>query len=281
MMFPKVNKLRQALGSDQASNGLVVQMDSPEIVELAGVAGYDFVVIDCEHGSIDYAAAKDMIRAADSVDIVPIVRVLNHDGAMIGKFLEAGAMGVMVPNVSTVAQMKSVVASTRFLAPGTEGQRGACPGVRSAGHQASNWREYVEWSNANVVVIPLIETPEGLQNFDELVRVPGIDAIGIGLFDLSHALGHHGSRDRPELDAIYAECTRKLRAAGVPFCRQILPPSQPYNPADATRSPAAYRADREHWMEQGARVFVAGSDRALLSETLRFRLSLMKGMQAP
>ena len=274
-MYPRNNRLKEQLAQGKAIHGMFIQTGSEELLEIAGLVGYDFVVIDCEHGSIDLASAIRLIRAAEAVQVTPLVRVPNHDATFIGKVIEAGAMGVYVPDVSTAEQMRAIVAAVKYKEGDNGGGRGACPGIRAAGHQSDDWGRFFRWSNANTVVVPLIETVEGIANFDEILQVPGIDWVGIGTFDLSHALGHEGSRDRPELDRIYDDITGKLRRAGITFSRYPMPLKQPFDPGDPTQSPEHFRQDKHKWMKLGARVFMMGSDRGLCKQAFYQRLAPM------
>lgn len=274
-MYPHNNPLKERIAEGKAVHGVFIQMDSAEMVEIAGLVGYDFVVIDCEHGSLDLAAAMRLIRAAEAVRVTPLVRVPDHNPTFISKVIEAGAMGVYVPEVATAKQMRDIVAAVKYREGDNGGARGACPGIRAAGHQSDDWGKFFRWSNRNTVVVPLIETEEGIANFDEILKVPGIDWVGIGTFDLSHALGYEGSRDHPALDRIYSDMTAKLLAAGITFSRYPMPLKQPFDPADPTQSPEFFKRDKARWMKLGARVFMMGSDRGLCKQALAQRLAPM------
>ena len=274
-MYPRNNRLKELLAQGKPVHGIFIQMDSVEMMEIAGLAGYDFAVIDCEHGSLDLAAAIRLIRAAECVGLTPLVRVPDRGRTFIGKVIEAGAMGVYVPDVSTADEMRAIVAAVKYQDGDNGGGRGACPGIRAAGQQADDWGKFFRWSNANTVVVPLVETNEGIANLDEIITVPGIDWVGIGTFDLSHAMGFDGKRDKSELDAIYEVATSKLRRAGITFSRYPAPLRQPFDPRDPATSPDFFRQDKTKWMKLGAKVFMMGSDRGLCKQALVQRLAPM------
>ena len=211
-MRERPNLVRQALLRGETASGIVAQINCPEIIEIAGAAGFDFVYIDCEHGSFYLEGATAMIRAAEAAGITPLVRVPNHDSSFIGRILDAGAMGVVVPNVSCKGDAEAAVAAARYKDGNNGGRRGACPGTRASWHQATDWPAFMRWSNQNVMVWPLIETPEACENFDDIAGVAGIDAVMLGPFDLAHALGHPGNVRHPNVVSRLADVVAKSRS---------------------------------------------------------------------
>ena len=184
-MFPHPNPLKARLAADQVIAGLYIQTASPDNVEMAAQAGYDYVIIDQEHGSFDLGTTLHMIRAAEATGITPFVRVPDHTRSHIRRVLEAGALGVYVPDVRTEAQARDAVAAAKYRDEGNGGTRGACPTSRATQGRGSDWRGFVEWSNHNVMVSLLIETQAGFDNLDAILAVPGIDAVVLGRFDLA------------------------------------------------------------------------------------------------
>ncbi len=245
-MYPHDNPLKQRIAEGMAVHGLFIRMVSN----------------------------MSMIRRADFPGCDERLKRLI-DWNMWLTLAKRGKSGVYVPEVATAQQMRDIVAAVKYREGDNGGARGACPGIRAAGHQSEDWGKFYRWSNRNTVVVPLIETEEGVANFDEILKVPGIDWVGIGTFDLSHALGYEGSRDHPALDRIYSEVTAKLLAAGITFSRYPSPLKQPFDPADATQSPEHFKRDKAHWMKLGARVFMMGSDRGLCKQALYKRLAPM------
>lgn len=257
MIYRKHNVL-EGLKQSRVPVGAFVQMRCPEIVEAAGNAGYDYVWIDWEHGSFELDTVVDMIRAAEATGLTPIVRVPCGQPAEIARVLDAGAMGIIVPQVATAETARQVVAAAKYRTARYEpGRRGACPLIRATGHQTLDWPTYARWANENTTVWLLVETMEGLQNLDEILSVPGIDAIVLGAFDLAVSMGKEGDRRDPEVERVLDGMIERVRRAGVDVVGLLFD-------ADVD----AMRASRDHYVRSGCRILVAGSDRRILSNGL-------------
>lgn len=151
-------------------------------VEAIGSLGFDWVLIDMQHGCMEYEGALDMIRAADRAGISPIVRVPWNEPGIIGRMLDAGAMGILVPMIQNAEDARRMVDACLYPPAGR----------RSFGPIRVNTRDgmgYFATANERVAVIPMIETSEALEQVDEIAAVPGVDALFVGPFDLSIALG--------------------------------------------------------------------------------------------
>ena len=144
--------------------GVFMNCGCPEFLEIAAAAGYDFVIIDNEHGMWGCEGNAHMIRAAESFDIVPIVRVSDINEAEIKRVLDCGAAGVMIPNISSVEQAKEALRLSKF---NPDGNRGACPFVRANQYGRGDAAEYYAKSNKDVSVVLLIEGKGGVEAFDE------------------------------------------------------------------------------------------------------------------
>lgn len=234
-----------------------MQLASPELIEMAGRNGCDFVIIDCEHGSFYLEGAAEMIRAADAVGITPLVRVPNSDPSYIMRALDAGAMGVVVPNVSTLAQAKIIVSAARYKVGDNGGSRGTCPGTRATWHQTSNWSEFVRWSNENIMVWALIESAAGVNNVDEILSVPTLDAIMMGSFDLAHDMGYPGESLHPKVTEALEGVVSKARDKGVPVVANFF-----------STSPEGMAQERNRWLAKGVRILSIGSDRRLIHSAM-------------
>jgi 4-hydroxy-2-oxoheptanedioate aldolase len=234
--------------------GTWAQIRAPEVVDMIGAAGFDFAVIDCEHGAFGIETAETLIRACDAAGLAPAVRVSRLDRIEIMKALDAGAGTVVVPNVETPEQAAEAVAATRF-AP--EGLRGACPCCRSGGHSIRDWETYRARQHAETGAIPLVETAAGAAAFARIVAVPGLAAVMLGPFDLSVSMGLGGNwRDA----AVQAELIRMAglaQAAGVPVILPVFAPT-----------PAENRALIAEWQGRGVRTFAIGADKIILSDAL-------------
>jgi 2-keto-3-deoxy-L-rhamnonate aldolase RhmA len=164
--------------------GLMFSSDSSTSY-IYGAAGYDFVIVDREHGMNDMQSTLAHIRAAEASGTVPLVRLLNGDPAQIQQTLDMGAAGVVIPKIGTAAQATSAVAASKYA----RGGRGKCPFVPATGFDNAQWSDHAHTSNEEVVVIPLIETLEGVENADAIAAVEGVDFLFFGYADLSQELG--------------------------------------------------------------------------------------------
>jgi 4-hydroxy-2-oxoheptanedioate aldolase len=179
-------------------------------IEILGGAGFDWLTIDMQHGCMGYEGTLDMIRAADAAGICPIVRVPANEAGIIGRVLDAGALGIIIPMVDTAEDAQR--AADACLYPPL-GRRSFGP-VRVS---TRDGRTYSQKANARIAVIPMIETAEALANVDRIVAVPGVSAAFIGPFDLSLALGlTAGDNDgEPVFDDAIQKIMSACRTAGV------------------------------------------------------------------
>lgn len=191
--------------------GAFVMSSDPATTLVFGRAGYDWVLIDREHGMIDLSSLNGHLRAAEASGVVPIVRVLENNSALIQQVLDAGAQGVLVPKVGSAEEASRAVAATRYQ----PGGRGMCPVVPAAGYAQAGWADYASGMNDNVILMPLIETRRGVDNIEEIVQVEGITHLFFGLADLSQDLGIDMLEDRDTLIEIFAKVSDIAHAHGV------------------------------------------------------------------
>lgn len=192
--------------------GTFVQSASPEFLEASGYAGFQFAAVDLEHASFGTETLVSLIRAGEAAGLSMLARVPGLDAALIKKSLDMGAAGIIVPNIDTPEQAAEAVALCRFT---PEGVRGACPGVR-ANRYGAGGPEYYEKANRETVVIPLIESPAGVDNFKDILAVPGISAVFLGPIDLSVALGLKGDIGNPQVQKMLLSCVDQAHEAGIP-----------------------------------------------------------------
>jgi len=182
--------------------------------EVMARAGFDYVCVDTQHGAVDYQITVELIRAIDHGGTSPIVRVPWNEPGIIGKMLDAGAEGIIIPMVNTVEEAEAAVAACRYAPQG---------GSRSFGPTVARVRrdDYVEWAAENVAVIPMIETKQAVENLPDILQVPGIDAVYVGPADLSLTLGLPPANNDgvPAFDEAYATIISECQKAGVmPGC---------------------------------------------------------------
>lgn len=188
------NLLSERYESQGFAIGTFLEIPSPQLVELLGLAGFDFVIIDCEHGAIGLEKTEDLIRAAATTGISPMVRVARCDPIAIRQPLDMGAAGVHVPQINSAEMARQAVRAATFF---PKGERGLQPFVRAASYRAYPTAEFLQEANENVVVVLHIEGVEGVANFDEILKVDGVDVAFIGPYDLSQSLGIPGMVQSP------------------------------------------------------------------------------------
>lgn len=173
---------------------------SPTLVETIGYAGFDFVIIDCEHSATSPLGSEleGLIRAAYASGVSPLVRVTNNDRGQILKALNLGAQAVIVPHVNTVDEARRMVSSGKYAPIGT---RSSAPPVRAARHGFTDWGQFYRDQQEGPLLIPLIEERAGLSVVEEIAKVPGIGGIFFGPFDLAVSQGNPDSVFDPETHA--------------------------------------------------------------------------------
>lgn len=178
--------------------------------EALGKVGFDWVLVDMQHGCMDYETALSMIRAIDLSNAVPIVRVPWNDPGIIGRVLDAGALGVVIPMIQSAADARRAVDACLYPPAGSRSFGPVRVGLRDG-------PGYFATANSRVAVIPMIETAQALEEVEEIAGTPGVDALFVGPFDLSIALGlPPGDNDgEPVFDAAIARITAAAKSAGV------------------------------------------------------------------
>ncbi|MBO9608198.1 MAG: aldolase [Paenibacillaceae bacterium] len=210
-----MNRIRTMLRQGEVPIGCFVGIYSPAIVEMAGWAGFDYVVIDNEHGAFGWDQVEEMIRAAELTGLVPIVRVPDGGATSVLKALDRGAAGIHVPQINTREEAEAVVAAAKFP---PLGRRGAAYSVRSARYGIDQGSGYLHRSNDDGFVAVHIETPEAVRNIDGILDA-GVDLAFIGPTDLSVSAGYPDDPQHPALlkmmDEVLAACTRKGVPVGI------------------------------------------------------------------
>lgn len=205
--------LRDTLSAGDEALGFWLSIPGFVGAEIAARQPVDYVCVDTQHGAIDYLTSVSMIQAIDLAGGTPIVRVPWNEPGIIGKSLDAGAHGVIVPMVNTRDEAEAVVRSARYV---PEGARSWGPIMASQRHPDNR-----AWAHETICAIPMIETREAVSNLDEILSVPGIDAIYVGPADLALSLGLEpsGNADETVLDEALATivdaCTRHGVTPGI------------------------------------------------------------------
>lgn len=191
--------------------GVFSKTADPAFIEILGHAGMDYVIIDLEHGPNTVQTAQNLIRAAQVVGLMPIVRVKESCASVMNEVLDIGAGGIQVPQITCKSEAEAVIKRTRF-AP--IGERGVCRFVRAADYSAKDRFEYFKDSNDTVTILQ-VEGQEGIDNIDEILSVSGIDVLFIGPYDLSQSLGVAGQIDNPKVEEKMLEIVSKCKEKGI------------------------------------------------------------------
>src|SRR5262245_8211769 len=188
---------------------------SPQLVEMAGGLGFDWVLIDCEHGTITLETVELMIMAAESSGVTPIVRPRSKTAQDIVEVMDRGAAGVQVPHIVTATDARSAVEAVKFH---PIGRRGLAVGTRAAGYDyRGSLGAFTEVANEQSLICAQIEDEAAIHNVDEILRVDGIDVFFIGPSDLSQSMGYPGNpRAEPVAKAIEAVLQKIVAAGKVP-----------------------------------------------------------------
>jgi 2-keto-3-deoxy-L-rhamnonate aldolase RhmA len=236
--------LKRKLKAGGTILGAWLSLNDPVAAEILARSGFDFLLIDTEHGAWDNVTLQTTLMAFNGTDTVPMVRVAWNDHVRIKLALDIGVEGIMAPMVRTVAECRELVRSCRYPPQGARGV-----GPRRASNYYRNIEGYLAVANEAVFVMPQIEDIATLEVIDEYLAVPGIDAVAIGPNDLSGTTGLFRQLEHPTnkgaIDAIIA----RAQAAGVPVCLGVN--SKP--------------AEQPELVARGVRVLLATSDLELLA----------------
>ncbi len=236
---------------------IVLEFFTPGLGSMLDACGLDFVIYDMEHGRCDIGLLEGMIASCRGSAIVPMVRVPDLNFAPLGRVLDVGARGVMVPRVETREQTEEIVRALKY-AP--QGKRGVALGIAHDLYRAGGAECFAQ-CNEDIPVIIQLETVKAFENLEGIVSVPGVDVAWVGHYDLTVSMGIPAQFDHPRLlqamDDLVAACKRHGVAPG------FLPP---------TPESAAY------WIGKGFRMISLGSDIGVFLEGMRkFRAFVAPG----
>lgn len=220
-ILPLDVRIKELLISGRPLRGVFNGLPSPALVEMCAFAGFDFVVIDNEHGSASISDTEHMLRAARAAGIPIVVRCLESD---LARTLDLGAGAVKIPMVQSAEHAASLVARIKYpLPPGESlagpgalvaGRRGSAFSSRAAGYGAFGGPAHTRRSNAGVAFIAMVETPEAVEQAAAIAAVPGVDAVFVGPNDLAHAMGFDNRWHEPPVQRAMEKVLRAVSAAG-------------------------------------------------------------------
>jgi 4-hydroxy-2-oxoheptanedioate aldolase len=208
-------RFKEKLQRGEVVVGPFSKTSDPAFVEASGYAGFDFIILDLEHGPNNILSLQNLIRAAEISGVLPIVRVPFDNQVDIARSLDVGAAGVQIPQIDCKEQVEHVKKLTKFS---PEGERGVCRFVRAAGYSCTERNLYFTESNKCLVILQL-EGAQAIENLEEILSVEGIDIIFIGPYDLSQSLGCPGDVTNPKvisaMQEIVEKCKEKCITVGV------------------------------------------------------------------
>ena len=206
-----VNRFKRAILAGQPQIGLWVALGNAYCAELVAAAGFDWLLVDAEHGPNDVLTALGQLQAIAPYPSQAVVRPPVGDPVLIKRYLDIGAQSLLVPMVDTAEHARELAASTRY-AP--QGIRGMATMTRAA--RWTRVDDYVQRAREEICLIPQIETLKGLENLDAIAGTDGVDAVFVGPVDLSAAMGYVGQATHPAVVAEVERAIRRIQAAGKP-----------------------------------------------------------------
>lgn len=208
----KTNRMKEKLQAGEPVFGVSVMIPSPQIVEMIAAAGFDWVLLDCEHGTLTLESVELMAMAAEASGITAIARPMTRSAEHILQVLDRGVMGVQVPHVNSAEEAREVIAAVKYH---PAGRRGLAAGTRAANYDAhGTLADYVKAANAATLIAIQLEDQAAIDNIDALLQVEGIDVFFIGPSDLSQSMGHPGNPRAPAVAQAIEASLRKMVAAG-------------------------------------------------------------------
>jgi|ERR1041385_1297010 2-dehydro-3-deoxyglucarate aldolase/4-hydroxy-2-oxoheptanedioate aldolase len=193
----RVNSVKKALKERKVQIGCGFgQLRSPEVARILAAAGFDWTFLDAEHGGFHIETLQDICRAAVTTGVAPIVRVADMQYALVARALDCGAQGIIFPRVESPEMLGRAVSWTKFPPLGIRGCGIAPTHIE---YERATLPEIIEHMNENVMVVLQIETRLAVQLRNELLSVPGIDAVMVGPVDLSISLGVPGDFQHPKM----------------------------------------------------------------------------------
>lgn len=208
----KPNKMKAKLIAGEPAFGVSMMIPSPQICEMAGKLGFDWVLIDCEHGTISLETVEILAMAAEASGITPIARPKTKSPDDILGVMDRGVMGVQVPHVNTAEDARQVVEAVKYH---PIGKRGLAAGTRPADYGfGKSTGQFVEISNRETLICVQLEEEEAISNAEEILQVDHVDVFFIGPSDLSQSMGYPGNPKAPPVQKAIDSTFEKIVAAG-------------------------------------------------------------------
>ena len=207
-----INRVKELLQAGKPTIGPIVQIPSAPVAALPSQAGFDWLWLDMEHGPIGIETVHQMIQATKGTPTVPLVRIPWNHHWLAKPVLDVGAMGVITPMVNSKEEATAAVAALRYP---PEGVRGFGP-VFAASQWGLSVPDYAKVANKEILAIVLIEDIKAVENIAEILAVPGVDLVFIGMFDLSGSMGLLGQTSHPKVEEAAQKVLAAAKRARVP-----------------------------------------------------------------
>jgi len=240
-----MKKLKQKLNNNSVYKGTFLSLGSPVASEIISKSGFDFAILDLEHGVGNEKDILAQLQAFESGTAAPVIRVEGNSHERVHRVLDMGAEGIMFPRIKTVAQAQTAIDALRY-AP--EGLRGVAKMVRATNY-GLNWDEYYTNQKNDILGIIQVETEEILSCVDEVAEIEGVDILFVGPMDLSMALGVFGQFDHPKFLNALKLTSEAARKSGK-LCGILLT-----NPDQLTK-----------YYQLGYRFFTLGADLSFINQ---------------
>ncbi len=212
------NTIKERLArGEQVLGTMVTVFDNPEIAKILKVCGFDFFIVDCEHGHFDYQSVGNIMSVAREAGIPGLVRIPEVKREVVLKYMEMGATGLLLPNTETVEQAKALVEYSKYYPLGNRGV--SLLRAHTGFEKIDSAVDYMKRCNDENILMIQIESPTGVANIDKLMAIEGIDAAFIGPNDLSQSMGIMGQTDNPKfiaaVDSVIAAAKAKGKYSGI------------------------------------------------------------------
>ncbi|WP_461404422.1 HpcH/HpaI aldolase family protein [Falsiruegeria mediterranea] len=209
-MSAPANPFKQALARGETQIGCWMSLAEPACAEIMGTAGFDWLVVDGEHGPNDIRSIRDQLIALAASASHPVVRVPIGETWIIKQVLDAGAQSVLVPIVETADQARELVRACQYPPHGTRGVGAMAARATMFGSTS----DYIQTADQEICLLVQVENRAGMEALDEILTVDGIDGVFIGPADLSTDMGFQGDSTAPEVRAAIADALKRIKAAG-------------------------------------------------------------------
>ena len=259
MKTKALKKLREKLSNNEAVYGLWVTLESPSITEIAVSLGMDWVLIDAEHGHLDWKDISGHVRAAMRSDTVLIVRIAERSTSLSKRALDIGADGIMIPWMESMEEVQKAVSDCNYP---PEGRRGI------GGERATAWgqclKEHTAEANENVLVIPMIESIDAIPNVADMCKVDGVEIFFFGPADFSSTAGFRGQWEGPGISEKILELKNTIKNAGK-YCGVVSTSNQ----------------NLTERIDQGFQMLAMGTDNGMLLRSLHESLKKVNRDRSP